>query len=246
MAAEDSIFISYRRNDSQDVTGRICDRLKAHFGSDAVFIDDTIPYGADFPNHLRQTLKDAKVLLAVIGPTWMDELRSRLEKPEIDWVRLELEQALSQKDTLVIPVLVNGAEIPTSSDLPAELQAFPRKNAAKARAGTDFDTDLERLIGRIASVFDANIPSRLAPQQMKGLQDALLAAFPEEDEFAMLVQFSLGTALNRISRARTYDKLIFDVIQWVNSRNKVSELVNGSLNTNPDSVELLQFIGSLS
>jgi hypothetical protein len=38
------IFISYRRTDSQDVTGRIYDRLVAHFSQERVFKDvESIP-----------------------------------------------------------------------------------------------------------------------------------------------------------------------------------------------------------
>lgn len=43
------IFISYRRVDSEDVAGRIYDRLVQHFGHDAIFKDvDDIPFGVDF------------------------------------------------------------------------------------------------------------------------------------------------------------------------------------------------------
>src|SRR5438132_940623 len=41
-----AIFISYRRADSMDATGRIHDRLTEHFGRESIFIDvDTIPRG---------------------------------------------------------------------------------------------------------------------------------------------------------------------------------------------------------
>ncbi len=47
------IFISYRRVDTEHITGRIHDRLAPHFGRDNVFMDiDTIPFGVDFRQHL--------------------------------------------------------------------------------------------------------------------------------------------------------------------------------------------------
>ena len=62
------IFISYRREDSEHVTGRIYDRLEGHFGRDAVFLDvDTIPFGVDFRDHLGRAVGQCDVLLAVIG-----------------------------------------------------------------------------------------------------------------------------------------------------------------------------------
>jgi hypothetical protein len=43
------IVISYRRKDSDAITGRIRDHLARHFGEDAVFMDiDSIPIGEDF------------------------------------------------------------------------------------------------------------------------------------------------------------------------------------------------------
>ena len=45
------IFLSYRRQESPGVAGRIYDRLCSHFGDDAVFMDvDSIPLGWIFVN----------------------------------------------------------------------------------------------------------------------------------------------------------------------------------------------------
>lgn len=47
------ILISYRREDSAHVTGRIYDRLVQQFGRTAVFKDvDSIPLGIDFRTYL--------------------------------------------------------------------------------------------------------------------------------------------------------------------------------------------------
>ena len=62
------IFLSYRRQDSAGVSGRIYDRLRAHFGVKCVFMDvDSIPYGLDFRTHVNVVLDQCGVLLAVIG-----------------------------------------------------------------------------------------------------------------------------------------------------------------------------------
>ena len=40
------IFISYRRRDTADVVGRVCDRLVARYGRNSIFLDvDDIPAG---------------------------------------------------------------------------------------------------------------------------------------------------------------------------------------------------------
>jgi hypothetical protein len=50
-----TIFISYRRDDSADVTGRIYDRLVQESGKKKVFKDvDSIPLGIDFKSYLAE------------------------------------------------------------------------------------------------------------------------------------------------------------------------------------------------
>ena len=106
----DHIFISYRREDAADVTGRINDRLRQHFGDEAVFTDvDKIPIGEDFRVHLDEKVSQCIVFLAVIGKNWLTAAghkgRSGLHDPT-DYVRIELESAL-RRNIPVIPLLVS-------------------------------------------------------------------------------------------------------------------------------------------
>lgn len=105
------IFLSYRREDSADVTGRIDDRLVQQFGREAVFVDvDSIPFGVDFRKHLDDQVAKCDVFLAVIGPDWTGTKdgkgKSRLEDPR-DFVRIEIESAL-KREIPIIPVFVRG------------------------------------------------------------------------------------------------------------------------------------------
>src|SRR5688500_13273094 len=95
------IFISYRRSDSADITGRILDKLKAEFGDETVFRDiDSIPFGADFTSHIKNELAACKIALVMIGPEWLtvttEDGKRRLDNPT-DYVRVEVEAALSRK-----------------------------------------------------------------------------------------------------------------------------------------------------
>jgi TIR domain len=66
------ITISYRRDDSMDITGRIFDRLTSRYGRETVFRDiDSIPPGLDFREHIRASIEDSDVLMVVVGPRWM-------------------------------------------------------------------------------------------------------------------------------------------------------------------------------
>jgi formylglycine-generating enzyme required for sulfatase activity len=143
------IFISYRRDDSADVTGRIYDRLVHQFDREAVFMDvDSIPFGVDFHIHLDAQVAKCEVFLAVIGQEWMKKRgskgKSRLEDPR-DFVRIEIESAL-KRQILVIPVLVSGAAIPLAERLPASLQDLTYRNGIPVRSGHDFHQDMNRLI----------------------------------------------------------------------------------------------------
>jgi hypothetical protein len=53
-SGQSTIILSYRREDSAGVTGRIFDRLVQEFGTDRVFMDiDSMPAGVDFHDHLQ-------------------------------------------------------------------------------------------------------------------------------------------------------------------------------------------------
>ena len=93
------ITISYRREDTLDITGRIFDRLERHFGREAVFRDiDSIPPGADFRRHIERVLDESDIILAIVGPRWIgpDNEHVRLASPA-DPVRLEIETALRDR-----------------------------------------------------------------------------------------------------------------------------------------------------
>jgi hypothetical protein len=148
------IFISYRRADSADVTGRIYDRLIGHFGKSAIFKDvDSIPPGIDFKEHLERAVGKCKIFLVVIGDRWLevtDSMRkSRLQDPS-DFVRIEIEAALN-RNILIIPLLVRGASMPAEKKLPPSLQKLIYRNGIPIRPDPDFHRDMDRLIEAISN-----------------------------------------------------------------------------------------------
>ena len=141
------IFISYRRNDSAGHAGRLYDHLMAHFGHGQVFMDvDTIRPGLDFVDVVQEAVGSCDALIAVIGQGWLgasDGSGRRLENPE-DLVRLEIATAL-ERDIRVIPVLVQGAQMPVAPDLPEGLEALDRRNSVEV-SDNRFRTDIEQLV----------------------------------------------------------------------------------------------------
>jgi hypothetical protein len=149
------IFVSYRREDSADICGRIYDHLSARYGKLKVFKDvDSIPYGADFPTYIQSRLGQCAVCLAVIGPRWLTSATAdgqrRLDEPG-DFVRLEIEAAMRQ-GLAVIPVLVYGTPMPPAEALPTSLGQLHFLNAAPVRLDPDFATDVRRLCDSIDRV----------------------------------------------------------------------------------------------
>jgi hypothetical protein len=146
------IFVSYRRSDSQDVTGRIYDRLVAKFSQKQVFKDvDNIPLGVSFPVHIKQMLRKASVLLVIMGPDWLtatdEQGRRRLDDPA-DFVRIEVELAL-RADMPVVPVLVGTARMPLPSELPPSMRKLVLRNGMAVRPDPDFNHDMGRLFAGI-------------------------------------------------------------------------------------------------
>jgi hypothetical protein len=112
---EEDLFINYRRSEDQAVAGRLYDQLESVFGPERIFIDvDGILPGKDFFEELSGRVAECDILLAVVGKRWADvrddEGSRRIDNPN-DWVRFEIESALGQGKH-VIPVLVDGAEMP--------------------------------------------------------------------------------------------------------------------------------------
>lgn len=144
-----TVFVSYRRDDSADVTGRIYDRLVAHFGAHSVFKDvDSIPLGRDFRKVIDNAVAKASVVVIVIGRDWFGQ-KDGSEKPRIydwsDFVRTEVAAALEQ-DKPVIPVLVANAKMPSESELPDDIKSLAFRNGVNVRPDPDFVHDIERLI----------------------------------------------------------------------------------------------------
>jgi glycerophosphoryl diester phosphodiesterase len=137
------VFISYRRQETAWPARQLYDVLVAELGANRVFKDvDNIEPGDDFVERIQSAVGSCQVLLALIGPRWLTitdaKGERRLDDPE-DFVRLEVETALSRDDVRVIPILVDDAKMPRPQDLPTELAALTRRQAVEINP-VDFDT----------------------------------------------------------------------------------------------------------
>ena len=143
-----AIFLSYRRDDSEGEAGRLFDDLIGHFGEDSVFMDvAAIEAGRDFRKAIDESVSSCGVLLAVIGREWTtaknEAGQRRLDDP-LDFVRLETASAL-KRDIPVIPVLVHGARMPRTNQLPDDLKELAYRNGVELTHAR-WNSDLQLLI----------------------------------------------------------------------------------------------------
>lgn len=160
------VFINYRRADSAGWARQLHGELADHFGQDRVFRDVAIEPGVDFVEHIERVMNAAEVCIVVIGRGWASASNSdgrRLDDPD-DLVRREIERALERPDVEVIPVLVDGAQMPSERELPVSLRALARRNACELTDGRwDYDVDvlcrrLRRLLGEPTVAHERPLP----------------------------------------------------------------------------------------
>jgi hypothetical protein len=142
-----NIFISYRRDDTRADARSIYQRLQKTFGAKKLFMDvDTIERGRDFRGVIESYLANSAVMLVLIGQNWLgtspDPRVRRIDDPS-DFISVEISTAL-RRDIAVIPVLVDGAQMPQAQDLPAEIRPLAYRQAARI-THENFSTDMERL-----------------------------------------------------------------------------------------------------
>ncbi len=162
------IFISYRRSDVPNAATLLHVLLSRRLPLEDIFIDvGGIEPGDDFVATLTDRLATCKVLLAVIGPKWLDARdsagRRRLDQDD-DYVRLELETALRRR-LHIVPVLFDGAPAPKSTELPEALAPLARLNAISPTLDPVGDgiEPLARKIEKIVAPGIKELIGRIAP-----------------------------------------------------------------------------------
>lgn len=153
------IFINYRRSDSAGWARQLHGDLQARFGARCVFRDVAIEPGVDFIEHIERVMDASEVCIVVIGPRWATATNGdgrRLDDPD-DLVRGEIERALQRTDVVVIPVLVDGATMPSERELPDGLRTLARRNACEL-SDSRWDYDIEVLCRRLRRVLGEPTP----------------------------------------------------------------------------------------
>lgn len=158
------IFVSYRRTDTGEAIGRVIDALKQHLPPDAIFFDrvDILP-GQDFRLELYRALGEADVVIAAIGPRWLQEFeqRRRLDdsKHVEDHLLVEIETAL-RLGKLVLPLLIDVAEPPDHNNLPTTIRELGRLNMRAL--DVDNEEQLIDFAGEVMALLNAALQKRFS------------------------------------------------------------------------------------
>ena len=123
----------------------MAERLRREPGISQVFFDTRqIPAGADFWARIERDLTRCDVCFVMIGSGWRgaSEGQARIFG-EGDFVRKEVATAL-RTERRIVPVLIDGAPMPTADQLPEDLHGLLKLSAVVFRQDV-FDDDVVRL-----------------------------------------------------------------------------------------------------
>lgn len=147
-----SVFISYRRADSAWPVRYIADYLLNYFNNKIkIFLDvDVIGFGERFDRVIEDEIKRSNVILVAIGPQWLRLSKAngmrRLDDPN-DYVAREIAAAIANSKK-IIPVLIDGAEMPSEHDLPEAITDLALYHGFKISA-QDFHQQITQLVKRL-------------------------------------------------------------------------------------------------
>ena len=157
------LFVSYRRDDAAGYARALYDELVRRFSDERVFMDvDDIAPGVAFDEAIRRAVREASVLLVLIGRRWAGPREGslpRLHDPQ-DVVRHEIETGFSL-GLRVIPVLLDGAPMPREDELPESLRPLSRRQAVPLD-NTRFSSDVQQLVAAVYAALGESAPSPMA------------------------------------------------------------------------------------
>lgn len=171
-----TIFISYRREDSQEIAARVIARLEEQFGRDGVgSCLDQIPLGMNIRKHVAAQLAQCTAFVVLIGKNWLRAAeggQSSIYEPW-DVQRVAIESALAA-GVPVIPLYVNGASRGDAEALPSALAELLFLNGLSLNEGADFEAQMAVLI--------QGIESYLHPQAGASPESAAAIPAPGRDQ----------------------------------------------------------------
>lgn len=142
------VFISYRRADNPELSGRVYDYLARKIGRSYIFKDIySIPAGVNFKCYIKEKIEESDFVLAMVGASWAGDDGEKINRDD-DFVRLELSYAIRHNKP-VIPLFLLGNNFPEESLLPEEIRGITKINGIDIRNDPDFLNDMDKLLAAL-------------------------------------------------------------------------------------------------
>lgn len=192
-----AVFVNYRVREQPGYATLVHHVIAAEFGGDEVFIASrSVAAGEDFVRRVFDTLRQCEVVLALIGPGWLDHCGDE----DDDWVQRELREAFTA-GVRVIPVLLENAELPARNQLPSCIAPLADCQGVRLRHYS-IQNDLDRLLDELRRVVPSFRPVDELPAEEAEFR------FPDADPSGCV----FGVVPGSIRNVRVADV-------WVNSEN---------------------------
>jgi hypothetical protein len=134
------IYVSYCNDESRDISEHLIDQLIHRYGASNV--QSTLALPTD--QQRDSAITHASLVLVVISPRW---IQTNTSAPNNVTTR-EIATAL-RLNKVIVPVLVQGAAVPSSTQLPSTIAALGHRQGIILRPDPDMADDLDRLFAEV-------------------------------------------------------------------------------------------------
>lgn len=198
------VFVNYRVREEPGYATLLHRELLRHFGSDSVFLaSQSIRAGDDYVREVFDRLRECSVLLAVIGPHWTADAGN----DAFNWVHREIHEALTA-GLRVVPVLIEDAELPKKSELPADIADLAWCQAVRLRHYS-LNTDVAALVEELRRT----VP---ALRQRSGAATTMAEGTP--------IRYTVPGTRCRIGIVPGTIRRVGHIDVWVNSENTAMQM----------------------
>lgn len=148
------IFINYRSADARFGAAATYELLAGRFDRSRIFLDNqSMGPGSVYPEQINAALESTRVLVVLIGPTWLAGTGGGAQPPihlETDWVRREIRRAI-ERAIPIVPVLLDGTMLPGPEHLPTDIRSLVHRQTTSVLHRT-LGVDVRRLADHLADL----------------------------------------------------------------------------------------------
>ena len=151
-----TVLVSYRRSANTAFVRCIIFHLEQVFGRKNVLssfhqeeaLGPALPFDIDA---IRHRMERTNAIVVVIDPHYVVDFKELSPSYESDVVKIELEMAMTI-DIPLIPVMINGAHMPSAEELPPTLADLTHIQGLTVHGYMGFSSDMDELVYHLLRV----------------------------------------------------------------------------------------------